>query len=147
MVARPQGTPDGGRKVSPLPRWERVRACPGLEPGVRVQGDKKGGGASQPISAICVICGSDNERDKISQKSANPCLTYPLLMYHNNNQAPKPLITGTGAQKYRRVEGKRTFYEGYRQSNNETPVCGRDNTGSLSITSLPKRSATVPARS
>ena len=37
---------------------------------------------------------------------------------------------GTGAQKYRRVKGKRSFYEGYRQPNNETPVCGRDDTGS-----------------
>ena len=51
-------------------------------------------------------------------------------MYHNNNQAPPPTRIGTGAQKYRRVEGKRSFYEGYRQPNNETPVCGRDNTGS-----------------
>ena len=123
------------------------RACTGGE-GARRQ---KGGGASQPICAISVICGSDNERDKISQKSANPCLTYPLLMYHNNNQAPPPTRIGTGAQKNRRVEGKRTFYEGYRQPNNETPVCGRDDTGSrqgqISNPPVPTRSATVPARS
>ena len=40
-------------------------------------------------------------------------------MYHNNNQAPPPTRIGTGAQKNRRVEGKRSFYEGYRQPNNE----------------------------
>ena len=72
-------------------------------------------------------------------------------MYHNNNQAPTLPINSTGAQKYRRVEGKRTFHEGYRQPNNETPVCGRDDTGSrqgqVSNPPVPKRSATVPARS
>ena len=41
----------------------------------------------------------------------NPRLTQPQRMYHNNNRAPPPLIIGTGAQKYRRVKGKRSFYE------------------------------------
>ena len=49
-------------------------------------------------------------------------------MYHNNNQAPTLPINSTGAQKNRRVEGKRSFSQGYRQLNNETPVCGRDDT-------------------
>ena len=82
---------------------------------------------------------------------ANPRLTQPQCMYHNNNQAPPPKRIGTGAEKYRRVEGKRSFSQGYRQPNNETPVCGRDDTGprqgQVSHPPVPTRSATVPARS
>ena len=84
-------------------------------------------------------------------KNSKITLDIPQRMYHNNNQAPTPTRIGTGAQKYRRVEGKRSFYEGYRQSNNETPVCGRDDTGprqgQVSNPPVPTRSATVPARS
>ena len=84
-------------------------------------------------------------------KNSKISLDITQRMYHNNNQAPSPTRIGTGAQKYRRVEGKRSFYEGYRQSNNETPVCGRDDTGSrqgqVSNPPVPTRSATVPARS
>ena len=84
-------------------------------------------------------------------KNSKITLDITQRMYHNNNQAPTPTRIGTGAQKNRRVEGKRTFYEGYRQPNNETPVCGRDDTGSrqgqVSNPPVPTRSATVPARS
>ena len=51
-------------------------------------------------------------------KSPQSALDITQRMYHNNNQAPPPTRIGTGAQKYRRVEGKRSFYEGYRQPNN-----------------------------
>ena len=61
-------------------------------------------------------------------KTPQSALDIPQRMYHNNNQAPPPLIIGTGAQKNRRVKGKRSFSQGYRQPNNETPVCGRDDT-------------------
>ena len=146
-----RGGRGGGMKwESPLPRWERARTCPGLEPGVRVQGDKRRRG---------IIAHLRNQRNlrfrqhplKTSPKNPKPILTYPLLMYHNNNQAPTLPINSTGAQKNRRVKGKRSFSQGYRQSNNETPVCGRDNTGprqgQVSNPPVPKRSATVPARS
>ena len=88
---------------------------------------------------------------RFRKNPAIPRLTITQCMYHNNNQAPPPLIIGTGAQKYRRVEGKRSFSQGYRQPNNETPVCGRDDTGprqgQVSNPPVPTRSATVPARS
>ena len=139
-----RGGRGGGMKwESPLPRWERAKACPGLEPGVRVQGDKRRRGITAHLR---------NQRNlrfrqhplKTSPKNPKPILTYPLLMYHNNNQAPPPTRIGTGAQKYRRVKGKRSFYEGYRQSNNETPVCGRDDTGPRQgQVSIPARAQTV----
>ena len=45
-------------------------------------------------------------------KNSKITLDIPQRMYHNNNQAPTPTRIGTGAQKYRRVEGKRSFYAG-----------------------------------
>ena len=84
-------------------------------------------------------------------KNSKITLDIPQRMYHNNNQAPTLPINSTGAQKNRRVKGKRSFSQGYRQPNNETPVCGRDDTGSrqgqVSNPPVPTRSATVPARS
>ena len=61
-------------------------------------------------------------------KTPQSALDIPQRMYHNNNQAPTQTTVSTGAQKNRRVKGKRSFSQGYRQSNNETPVCGRDDT-------------------
>ena len=49
--------------------------------------------------------------------SPETALDRHALMYHIYDYAPQPKRIGTGAQKYRRAKGKRSFHEGYRQPN------------------------------
>ena len=86
------------------------------------------GGEREAPQSICENLLNLRFTQRPSQKHRQTALDNPQHLYHNNNQAPPPTAIGTGAQKNRRVEGKRSFYAGYRQPNKETPVCGRDDT-------------------
>ncbi len=56
-------------------------------------------------------------RTKSRKNAPKPRSTDTQLMYHIYDYAPQPKRIGTGAQKYRRAKGKRSFHEGYRQPN------------------------------
>ena len=85
-----------GRPLSPP--WERAR--------VRGYGDKRARG----ITAHLRHQPNPRFRQRPFQKHRQIHLTSTQHLYHNNNQAPPPTAIGTGAQKNRRVEGKRSFY-------------------------------------